>query len=99
MGPPVTGATFSPLARSPAIRAQVPAVRLDDARALSVPLPWYPRLPEPTAAERENHDLIGNGEGIHRPELDEDVSVESLLAGRPSAESAASLARWRQRRR
>jgi len=73
-------------------------VRLDDGRSLSVPLAWYPRLLAGTQAERENYELIGDGEGIHWPELDEDISVEGLLAGRRSAESAASLAKWRQRR-
>ncbi len=74
-------------------------VRLDDGRSLSVPLAWYPRLLHGTVAERENYDLIGDGEGIHWPELDEDISVAGLLAGRRSAESAASLAKWRQGRR
>jgi len=73
-------------------------VQLDDGRTLSVPLTWYPRLLDGTAAERGRYDLIGGGEGIHWPELDEDISVEGLLAGRRSAESAASLARWKQRR-
>ncbi len=73
-------------------------VRLDDGRALSVPLAWYPRLLDATAAERQNYELIGDGEGIHWPALDEDISVEGLLAGRRSAESAASLAKWRQER-
>jgi hypothetical protein len=73
-------------------------VRLDDGRALSVPLAWYPRLLDGTVAEREKYELIGDGEGIHWPELDEDVSVEGLLAGRPSAESATSLAEWRRGR-
>jgi hypothetical protein len=74
-------------------------VHLDDGRVLSVPLAWYPRLLEGTAAERANYALIGGGEGIHWPELDEDISVEGLLAGRRSAESAGSLAKWRQGRR
>jgi hypothetical protein len=73
-------------------------VRLDDGRSLSVPLAWYPRLLDGTVAERENYELIGEGEGIHWPELDEDISVQGLLAGRRSAESAASLTKWRQRR-
>jgi hypothetical protein len=73
-------------------------VRLDDGRSLSVPLAWYPRLLDGTQAERENYQLIGDGEGIHWPELDEDLSVEGLLAGRRSAESAASLAKWRRSR-
>ena len=74
-------------------------VRLDDGRSLSVPLAWYPRLLHGTQAERINYELIGEGEGIHWPELDEDISVEGLLAGRRSAESAASLARWSERRK
>ena len=69
-------------------------VRLDDGRALSVPLAWYPRLLNGTPQERANYDLIGDGEGIHWPELNEDISVEGLLAGRRSAESASSLAKW-----
>jgi hypothetical protein len=73
-------------------------LRLNDGRSLSVPLAWYPRLLHGTLAERENYELIGDGEGIHWPELDEDISVEGLLAGRRSAESAASLAAWRRKR-
>ena len=73
-------------------------VRLDDGRSLSVPLTWYPRLLDGSQAEREHYELIGDGEGIHWPPLDEDISVEGLLAGRRSAESAASLAKWRQKR-
>ena len=74
-------------------------VRLDDGRTLSVPLAWYPRLLNGAKSERENYELIGDGEGIHWPALDEDISVEGLLAGRRSAESAASLAKWIERRR
>jgi hypothetical protein len=74
-------------------------VRLDDGRSLSVPLAWYPRLLHGTKAERENYELIGDGEGIHWPRLDEDISVEGLLAGRRSAESASSLEKCMQRRK
>jgi len=73
-------------------------VRLDDGRALSVPLAWYPRLLSATSVERERYELIGEGEGIHWPDLDEDISVEGLLAGRRSSESSASLARWTEKR-
>lgn len=73
-------------------------VRLDDGRALSIPLAWYPRLLHGTPAERANFELIGDGEGIHWPELDEDISVEGLLAGRRSAESDQSLSQWLERR-
>jgi hypothetical protein len=70
-------------------------VRLDDGRALAVPLTWFPRLPEGTQAEREKYELIGDGEGIHWPELDEDISVENILFGQPSGEGARSFARWK----
>ena len=69
-------------------------VDLTDGRTLSVPLAWYPRLVYGTPSERNNWQLIGNGEGIHWPNLDEDLSVEGLLLGRPSGESQRSFQRW-----
>jgi hypothetical protein len=69
-------------------------VELSDARTISVPLAWYPRLVHGTPQGR----LIGGGHGIHWEDLDEDVSVESLLAGRRSGESQASFARWLEAR-
>ena len=63
---------------------------LSDSRTISVPLAWYPRLVHATEEERGNWRLIGGGQGIHWPDLDEDVSVEGLLAGRPSSESQKS---------
>lgn len=69
-------------------------VDLVDGRTLSVPLTWYPRLLHSTQEERSHWRLIGRGEGIHWPDLDEDISVEGLLAGRPSLESQRSFQRW-----
>jgi len=69
-----------------------------DGRTITVPLEWYPRLVYGTPEERNNWRLIGKGEGIHWPELDEDISVENLLAGKPSGESQSSLKRWLQLR-
>lgn len=66
-------------------------VDLKDGRTISVPTAWYPRLLHGSAPERRNWRLIGAGRGIHWEDLDEDISVEDLLAGRPSRESAASL--------
>ncbi|MGH9324879.1 MAG: DUF2442 domain-containing protein [Vicinamibacteria bacterium] len=71
-------------------------VDLVDGRSVSVPLAWYPRLTHALPTERENWRLIGRGEGIRWPDLDEDISVEGLLAGRPSGESQASFQRWLQ---
>ena len=65
-----------------------------DGRSISVPLAWYPRLVHGTPRERNNWRIIGNGEGFHWPELDEDLSVEGLLLGRPSGESQRSFQRW-----
>ena len=73
-------------------------VELGDGRSLSVPLTRYPRLLHATLAERANWRLIGRGQGMHWPDIEEDVSVESLLAGRRSGEGSASLARWLQQR-
>jgi hypothetical protein len=69
-------------------------VQLVDGRAISAPLHWYPRLLQGTAEERNNWRLIGQGIGIHWPQLDEDISVENLLAGKPSGESPNSLHAW-----
>jgi hypothetical protein len=74
-------------------------VDLSDGRTLSVPLAWFPRLLHGSGAERANWTPIGDGEGIHWPDLDEDLSVEGLLAGRASGESQASLQRWLDGRR
>ncbi|MGF1613422.1 MAG: DUF2442 domain-containing protein [Gammaproteobacteria bacterium] len=69
-------------------------VELKDGRTLSVPVSWYPRLENATVAERQSWELIGSGAGIHWEVVDEDISVEALLAGKPSNESQASLKRW-----
>jgi hypothetical protein len=73
-------------------------VDLSDGRSISVPLAWFPRLLHGTRAERDNWRLIGDGEGIHWPDLDEDISVENLLAGKPSGESQSSFKRWLEKR-
>lgn len=70
------------------------SVDLVDGRAISVPLGWYPRLLHATPAERNQWRFIGQGRGIHWPALDEDISVENLLSGRPSGESQTSFKRW-----
>jgi hypothetical protein len=60
---------------------------------------WYPRLLHGSPTERNHWVIIGGGEGVHWPDLDEDISVEGLLAGLPSGESQASLTRWLAARR
>jgi len=60
-------------------------VLLADGRRISVPLAWYPRLLNATAEQRRNFELLGDGHGIHWPELDEDLSVAGLLRATPTA--------------
>ena len=59
-------------------------VALADGREVSVPLEWFPRLRNATAAQRQNWQFIGKGIGIHWPDVDEDISVEGLLGGYPA---------------
>jgi Protein of unknown function (DUF2442)/Domain of unknown function (DUF4160) len=66
-------------------------VALTDGRTIAVPLSWYPRLVHGTPEERNHWRFIGQGEGIHWPALDEDISVENLLSGKVSGESQRSL--------
>ncbi|NUO10158.1 MAG: DUF2442 domain-containing protein [Candidatus Brocadia sp.] len=73
-------------------------VYLTDGRSISVPLVWYPRLFNAKKQELENYELIGDGEGIHWPDLDEDISMEGILAGRRSGESQSSLEKWLKKR-
>lgn len=73
-------------------------VELIDGRTVRVPVAWYPRVLHGTLDQRNNCCLIGRGEGIHWPELDEDISVDDLLAGRASGETKASLRRWLESR-
>ena len=86
------------LAHSVSISDEALIVDLEDGRTITTPLAWFPRLSHGSFPERENWRLIAHGEGIHWPELDEDVSVESLLAGRKSAESQESFRHWLERR-
>jgi len=69
-------------------------VDLVDGRTIIVPLVWYPRLWYGTPEERNHFEIIGDGTLIHWPDLDEDLSVSGLLAGRRSGESQRSLKRW-----
>jgi Protein of unknown function (DUF2442) len=69
-------------------------VNLTDGRTLTVPLAWYPRLLHGSPAERARWRLIENGAGVHWPDLDEDISVAGLLAGRRSGETQKSLRLW-----
>lgn len=96
--------TTSPIDHSKAFAQSVTigedtlSVDLIDGRSISVPLAWYPRLAHGTVAERNNWRLIGRGEGIHWPQLDEDISIAHLLAGSPSSETRRSFSEWLDKR-
>ncbi len=87
-----------PDARHVAVTNDTLTVELSDGRTISVPLAWYPRLVHADETERNNWRLVGRGQGIHWDDVDEDVSVEGLLAGRSSGESQQSFKRWLEQR-
>ena len=73
--------------------------KLADGRTISAPLSWYPRLTHASQEERDKWELHAEGQHIHWADLDEDLSVEMLLAGIPSGESPSSIRRWLKARR
>lgn len=88
----------APVAQAVKVTRDTLNVGLSDGRSIKVPLTWFPRLLNATQEEKDTWWFIGKGRGIHWEDLDEDISVESLLAGRRSSESQASLKRWFERR-
>jgi hypothetical protein len=73
---------------------QILAVDLTDGRTIIAPLAWYPRLFYGTDRGRANFEIIGDGRYIHWPDLDEDLIVAGILAGRSWHESVESLKKW-----
>ncbi|CAN5299943.1 DUF2442 domain-containing protein [soil metagenome] len=93
-----TTESFSARAQEVTVTEDTLTIELADGRSISVPLAWYPRLAHGTPEERGNWCLIGEGNGIHWPVLDEDISLENLLRGRVSGESQRSLKLWLEQR-
>jgi len=87
-----------PNAESVTITEDTLSVDLSDGRTIAVPLTWFPRLLHATPKERKNWRLIAKGQGIHWEDIDEDISVEGLLAGKPSGESQVSFKKWLSQR-
>jgi hypothetical protein len=83
-----------PIAENIKITKDTLSVDLTDGRTISVPLAWFPRLLYSSPEERNRWRLIGKGRGIHWEDIDEDISVEGLLAGKPSGESQSSFKKW-----
>ncbi len=88
-----------PQIRSVAVDDEVLTVQLTDGRSLVTPISWFPRLIHATQEERNNYELHGDDQMIHWPALDEDIDVERLLIGGPSAENETSIRRWLASRR
>ena len=88
----------APRAENVTVTEDTLSVDLIDGRTISVPLEWFPRLIHAMPKERNNWRLIGRGHGIHWVDIDEDISVEGLLAGRPSGESRQSFKKWLDQR-
>ena len=84
----------APQASAVSVSGDTLSVDLSDGRTIAVPLAWYPRLLHASSKEQGNWRLIAGGDGIHWPDLDEDISVEDLLAGRGSREAPSSLKNW-----
>jgi len=74
-------------------------ISLTDGRVISVPLAWFPRLWYGTPTERANFEVIGDGNYIHWPDLDEDLSISGIMAGRRSKENPESLKKWLESRK
>jgi hypothetical protein len=83
-----TAVNADPRVRSIAVTDDLITAHLADGRTISIPLVWSWRLTEATPAQRSNYRLIGDGEGIHWPELDEDISVRGMLDGVPARRPA-----------
>jgi len=83
-----------PTAENITISFDALTVDLSDGRSITVPLAWYPRLINASKAELDNWRFVGKGLGIHWEKLDEDISIENLLLGKPSGESQASFKKW-----
>ncbi|MBM4060185.1 MAG: DUF2442 domain-containing protein [Planctomycetes bacterium] len=76
-----SGPRVDPRAVQVAVGDDELTVTLADGRRVSVPLVWFPRLLHADPLQRQHWRLLGDGQGIHWPDLDEDLSVEGLLRG------------------
>ena len=78
---PTIAVEVHPLAQNVEFTDDDLIVSLVDGRKVAVPLVWFPRLAHTTKSQLENYEILGDGEGIHWPEIDEDLGVLGLLRG------------------
>ena len=76
------------------VNDDVLAVDLTDGRTIITPLAWFPRLMDGTPQERANFEIIGDGKYIHWVDLDEDLTIAGILAGKRAKENPESLKKW-----
>ena len=88
-----------PQAQNVVVTDDTLTVDLSDGRTISVPLAWYPRLLHSPPNERNNWRFIGGNEGIHWPDIDEDISIKNIILGKPSGEIQKSFQRWLEERK
>ena len=83
------------------VRVSEDTLRVDliDGRTISVPLMWYPRLWYGTPKERDHFEIFGDGAYIHWPDLDEDLTVDGIVAGYRSGQRPESLKKWLEGRK
>ncbi len=82
-----------PRITSVTVTDEVISATLSDGRTITVPLAWSWRLAEATAEQRARLEIIGNGQGIHWPDIDEDISARGMLRGMPARPPTHSAAR------
>lgn len=86
---PNTATAPEPLIKTVRISDEEITAALTDGRTITVPLAWSWRLSEATPEQRANFRLIGAGEGVHWPDIDEDISVSGMLYGVPAHKAPA----------
>ncbi len=79
-----TVVNIEPRIKNIKITEEIIIADLEDGRTISVPLAWSWRLSDATKKQRENFEIIGNGIGVHWPDIDEDISAEGMLNGIPA---------------
>lgn len=79
-----TVVNIEPRIKEIAITDETITACLQDGRTISVPLAWSWRLSEATKEQRQNYEIIGDGIGVHWPDIDEDISAEGMLSGVPA---------------
>jgi hypothetical protein len=79
-----TAVSLEPRIKSLRVTDETITAELVDGRAISVPLAWSWRLSEATPEQRDRFEILGDGQGVHWPDIDEDISIDGMLYGSPA---------------